>query len=245
MHSFDEVDSTNRWLLDACRNGAPSGTVAIARVQTAGRGRLGRTWTAPPDSALLMSVLVRPDSLPTVDTVDQWHLLTFVLALAASRAIDQLGASTSMKWPNDVMAVRPDGEERKLAGILAQADHGDQPGIVLGIGVNLERPLLLPEEVAVRGVWLNELIPETTRPTAKGLADLLLSELGDVLLTPLPGVLAHIRQRCITLGRKVRVETSSGDVTGIATAIADDGALVVETSETLRTFHAGDVVHLR
>jgi BirA family transcriptional regulator, biotin operon repressor / biotin---[acetyl-CoA-carboxylase] ligase len=241
IENFDEIDSTNRWLVEQSVAGAPSGLVAIARTQSAGRGRLGRTWVAPPGTALLMSVLVRPE-MP----VEQWHLLGFHMALAASRALTPV-ANVSLKWPNDLQMDRIDGQERKLAGILAQAQHGEHGGVVIGIGVNLLKPDNLPAEVDQRGVWLSE---RGIVLDAETLASQILEELGQVLVEPLADVIGAVRSRCTTIGRRVRVELGGTDVHGFdvhgtAIGIADDGALLVETSDGIRTFHAGDVVHLR
>jgi BirA family transcriptional regulator, biotin operon repressor / biotin---[acetyl-CoA-carboxylase] ligase len=238
VEHFDEIDSTNRWLAEQSAAGVDGGLVAIARSQSAGRGRLGRTWVAPPDTALLMSVLIRPE-MP----VEQWHLLGFHMALAAIDAIESVGgAVVSLKWPNDLQMVRSDGEERKLAGILAQANHGLHPGVVIGIGVNLLMPAELPADVAARGVWLNELGVESSPQV---LARAILNQLALRFVEPVADVVNEVRRRCVTIGRKVRVELSSGDVHGTAVGLADDGALIVETDSGVQSFHAGDVIHLR
>jgi BirA family transcriptional regulator, biotin operon repressor / biotin---[acetyl-CoA-carboxylase] ligase len=238
IQTFDEIDSTNRWVAEQSAAGARNGLVAIARTQSAGRGRLGRTWVAPPDTALLMSVLVRPE-MP----VEQWHLLGFHMALAACNALAPI--KVSLKWPNDLQVVRPDGEERKLAGILAQANHGQHAGVVIGIGVNLVKPNDLPTDVERRGVWLNELGGEGVEVDAETLAWRILVQLGLLLVEPVVHVLGTVRNRCTTIGREVRVELAGTDVHGTAVGIADDGALLVETPTARRLFHAGDVVHLR
>jgi BirA family transcriptional regulator, biotin operon repressor / biotin---[acetyl-CoA-carboxylase] ligase len=238
IQTFDEIDSTNRWLAEQSLAGAPNGLVAIARTQSAGRGRLGRTWIAPPDTALLMSVLVRPQ-MP----VELWHLLGFHMALAACEALAPV--AVSLKWPNDLQVVRPDGEERKLAGILAQANHGQHAGVVIGIGVNLAKPNDLPVDVEQRGVWLNELGDSNRSFTPTLLAVEILKQLETLLLQPVADVVSAVRDRCMTLGREVRVELVGTNVYGIATGIGDDGALLVATSAGVRSFHAGDVVHLR
>ena len=116
IRRFDSIDSTNRYLLDEARRGAPDGVVAVADHQSAGRGRLGRSWEAPPGSNLLLSVLLRPD-LPVGDR----HLASAAVALAAAEAVDAVtGVRVGIKWPNDLLG--PDG--RKLAGVLAEADLG-------------------------------------------------------------------------------------------------------------------------
>jgi BirA family transcriptional regulator, biotin operon repressor / biotin---[acetyl-CoA-carboxylase] ligase len=236
VEHFDEIDSTNRWLTEQSAGGAASGLVAIARSQTAGRGRLGRTWTAPPDSALLMSVLIRPEM-----AVEHWHLLGLHMAFAACRALEPF-AEVSLKWPNDLQAVRTDGEERKIAGILAQANHGEHPGAVIGIGVNLVKPNQLPADVEQRGVWLDELGGGVGSET---LAAAILNELGLLLVRPVGEIVEAVRARCTTIGRDVRVELASSDVYGRAVGIADDGALLVDTPAGVQPFHSGDVFHLR
>ena len=238
VRRFDAIDSTNRWLVERASEGAEDGLVAIADEQTAGRGRLGRTWTAPPGSALLMSVLLRPN-LP----VAQWHLLTFALADAALTSVRELGAQTAtLKWPNDLVAIRPDGQERKLAGILAQAVHGEHPGVVLGIGVNVRRPQELPDDVAARGVWLDELGVGTDVRT---LADAVLTNLDRVSAQTADQIVDRARATCTTLGRTVRVELPYGSVTGVAIGLTDDASLLVNDGTSTRVFSVGDVVHLR
>src|SRR5690242_18570837 len=102
---FDSLDSTNRYLRDEAAAGAPDGLVAVADVQTAGRGRLGRTWEAPPGASLLVSVLLRPAL-----ALEWWPLVTPAAALAASDALHELaGIDARLKWPNDLVV-----DDRKL-----------------------------------------------------------------------------------------------------------------------------------
>src|SRR4051812_16300557 len=126
VHWLSEIDSTNRYVLDEARGGAPAGLVVVADHQTAGRGRLGRTWGAPPRASLLMSVLLRP-AIP----VERRHVLVMTAGLAMAEALEaETGVAAGLKWPNDLLV-----GGRKLAGILAEAS-GD--ALVIGIGVNLE-----------------------------------------------------------------------------------------------------------
>jgi BirA family biotin operon repressor/biotin-[acetyl-CoA-carboxylase] ligase len=141
VRRFEELDSTNRYLLDQARAGAPEGLVAVADHQTAGRGRLGRRWEAPAGAGLLVSVLLRP-SLP----IEELHLCTVAVALAArSACTEAAGVEPGLKWPNDLIV-----GERKVAGILAEAREG---AVVVGIGVNVAWPPpdTEPTEVAVPG----------------------------------------------------------------------------------------------
>jgi BirA family biotin operon repressor/biotin-[acetyl-CoA-carboxylase] ligase len=118
IRELPEVDSTNRYLRDLARAGAADGLVVVADHQSAGRGRLGRTWEAPPGGALLVSILFRPAG-------PGW-LVPAAVALAAA---DACGPEVSIKWPNDLLV-----GDRKLAGVLAEADAG---AVVVGIGINV------------------------------------------------------------------------------------------------------------
>jgi BirA family biotin operon repressor/biotin-[acetyl-CoA-carboxylase] ligase len=248
VRRFDSIDSTNRYLLDEARNGAPEGVVAVARHQTAGRGRLGRRWEAPTGSNLLVSVLLRPDLAS-----DQRHLAAGVVALAATDAVAaSVGLDLGIKWPNDLLAA--DG--RKLAGVLAEADLIGPPGsghapIVVGIGINANWPAhdsdLPPELVGVA----TSLCQQSGRPVD-------LDELLEVLLTALSPRAADLstpagraRQasdfqgRCATLGTRVRIEVPGDRFEGTATDLTSEGHLVVDVGGVSRIVVAGDVVHVR
>jgi BirA family biotin operon repressor/biotin-[acetyl-CoA-carboxylase] ligase len=228
---FSTIDSTNRALVEVAQSGAPEGTVFGADHQTAGRGRMGRSWTAPPGSSLLVSVLLRPD-LPA----DRLHLVTAVVALAiADGCLEAAGFRPDLKWPNDLLV-----GDRKLAGVLAEADVGPAgvAWVVVGFGLNVNWPSPLPEDLAPIAVAANELAGGDVDR-----CDLLVA-----ILRSLDGwygrwddVVAAYRSRCATVGREVRVELAGETFTGTATALTDDGALVVGG----RTVAAGDVVHLR
>ncbi|MEA3018492.1 MAG: BirA family transcriptional regulator, partial [Actinomycetota bacterium] len=138
----DETGSTNADLLALARDGAPEGIVLVADHQTAGRGRAGRSWVAPPGSSLLLSVLVRPPASVA-------GLSSMAIALAAADAVGDLaGFRPRLKWPNDLVwpgdGTAPD---RKLAGILAEAHWPSEHevAVVVGIGVNVNWPADLPE----------------------------------------------------------------------------------------------------
>lgn len=235
---FVEVDSTNRYLLDRARAGAPEGLVAVADAQTAGRGRLGRTWTAPPRGSLLVSVLLRP-SLPRTD----WHLVTSTAALAATHATRALtGGSVvpRLKWPNDLVV-----ETGKLAGLLAESD-GD--AVVMGMGLNVDWPAVPPELEGI-ATALN-LAGATQIPT---LDELLVAWLrswhGWLTIAEAPAgpqrIRAAVERNSATLRRRVRVELANETFVGEAVAIDDHGHLVVDSDGHRRAIAAGDVVHLR
>ncbi len=214
---FEAVDSTNRYLLECAASGAPEGVVAVADEQHAGRGRLGRSWIAPPGAALLVSVLLRPQ-LP----IERTHLVTLAAALAALDALPDAGAG--VKWPNDVVV-----DDRKLAGILAEADGSG--AVVVGMGCN------------VRDDWFPEELRDTATAFRIERTELLVAWLRayHARLAALDDVLADAVEHSATLGRHVRVQLAHGTIEGIATALTDEGYLVVND----RVITAGDVIHLR
>jgi BirA family biotin operon repressor/biotin-[acetyl-CoA-carboxylase] ligase len=226
VRRFEELDSTNRYLLDEARAGAAEGTVAVADLQSAGRGRLGRSWEAARGSSLLTSILLRPTLPP-----DRLHLVTAAVALAASDALaDVAGFTPDLKWPNDLLV-----DDRKLAGVLAEADL---PAVVVGIGVNLNWDGPVPNggiaanQVAGGPVDRDEVLQALLAHLAPRTADW-------------PAVASEFRRRCATLGRAVRVELADESFTGTASDVSDEGHLLVDVGVCLRTVAAGDVVHLR
>jgi BirA family transcriptional regulator, biotin operon repressor / biotin---[acetyl-CoA-carboxylase] ligase len=252
---IEEIDSTNRALLAWAAvghddDGGPvgDGTVLIARSQTAGRGRLGRRWIAPVDSALLMSVLVLPGQLP----VERWPLLSFAMGLAVVDACREVGVDGIMlKWPNDVVIVDPDSPVgyRKLAGILAESSVAWGAGrVVVGVGVNLQHPTTLDPNLGPEAVpsWLSEHVGrvEPTTFTANVLTRF------DHHATTLPGdVLAFLdayRQVSATIGRRVRADLGTRQETGLAVDVDPLGRLIVrDDAAALHTLSSGDVIHLR
>jgi BirA family transcriptional regulator, biotin operon repressor / biotin---[acetyl-CoA-carboxylase] ligase len=224
---FETVDSTNRYLLQRAAQGATAGEVAVADEQTAGRGRLGRSWVAPPGSALLVSVLLRPALGPA-----RMHLVNLAAGLAALDALDALDAlrlldasePAGLKWPNDVVV-----GDRKLAGILAEADGGG--AVVVGMGCNVRPDALAPE------------LREIAAAVAVDREDLLVEWLRayDGRLDALDRVVADAAARSATIGRRVRVELAHETFEGNAEALTEEGYLVVDG----RVVSAGDVVHLR
>jgi BirA family biotin operon repressor/biotin-[acetyl-CoA-carboxylase] ligase len=233
---FETIDSTNTYLRAQARLGAPEGLVAVADHQSAGRGRLDRRWEAPAGASLLTSVLFRPDLDPT-----ELHLCTAAVALAAAEACREVaGVGPVVKWPNDLLV-----GGAKLAGVLAETEfEGSSCAVVVGIGLNVGWPG--PEGVG--GTCLDDLAAEAV--DRKVLLDALLEALGPrrALLDEAPGrraLAAELRERCATLGQRVRVELAAEAVVGVATEIDDAGHLVVQTEAGPRTVAAGDVVHLR
>jgi BirA family biotin operon repressor/biotin-[acetyl-CoA-carboxylase] ligase len=259
VRRFEEIDSTNRYLADEARLGAPHGLVAVAAYQSAGRGRLGRSWDAPPGTNLLVSVLLRPGSDPAAA-----HASTLALALAAADSCrDRAGVDPGLKWPNDLVV-----GDRKLAGILAEAITGAPaepvdgapagPAVVVGLGLNVNWPpritVALPDTVPVGATSLARLskVPLDPDQLLAGVLEHLDRRLADLLgpgteLQPEAHrtLIEEYRSRCVTLGRQVGVEEPNGSFTGRAIDLTGEGQLVVETPSGRRVVTAGDVVHLR
>ena len=227
---LSEIDSTNRYLIDEARAGAPTGLVVVADHQTSGRGRLGRTWVAPPGASLLVSLLLRPTVAP-----DRRHLLVMAAGLAMAEAVEaETGGVAGLKWPNDLLV-----GERKLAGILAEATAD---ALVVGIGVNIEWHEV-PTELTAIATACNL---EGGRPTTP--ATVLQAFLGRYTdrLEDLDASRAAYEARLLTLGRRVRVEQAGGVLTGVAIGVDPDGRLRLRTDDaTELAIAVGDVVHVR
>jgi BirA family transcriptional regulator, biotin operon repressor / biotin---[acetyl-CoA-carboxylase] ligase len=250
VHWVDETGSTNRDLLDRARAGATAGIVLVADHQTAGRGRLDRSWVAPPGASLLMSVLVRPSL-----AVSEASVLTSAMAVSATEACgDVSGVTPGIKWPNDlVIAAGPGAAPRKLAGILAESilETDSVAAVVIGIGMNVNWPGDLPPELADIAVALNHLAG----------ADIDREDLLVALITRFDHwydravagsqgraeTMDRARELSITLGSPVRVELAAGVIEGVAEDLTAAGELVVAVAPTgeRRTIVSGDVVHLR
>ncbi len=250
----DETGSTNADLAARAREGAPEGTVLVTEVQTAGRGRLGRTWTAPPRSGLMFSMLLRP-AVP-VPVLGWASLLTGVAVATAIRrmtawsqqgerflgARDDVTVDARLKWPNDVLV-----GDRKLTGILAEKVDG---GLVIGVGLNVglredELPVPAATSLAIEGAPLSDRAPllrAILREFATWYREWTALE-GDPERS---GLRTAYRDLCATLGREVRVELPGGErLTGTARDVDGTGRLVVAAAGGERAVSAGDVVHVR
>jgi BirA family transcriptional regulator, biotin operon repressor / biotin---[acetyl-CoA-carboxylase] ligase len=249
--------STNTDLMELEAVGrVPAWTVLVAGHQVLGRGRLGRVWEAPPGSALLVSVAV-----PAPGDVSAAPLVSFAAAVAIVDALqDACGVAARCKWPNDVLV-----GERKIAGILAEARSmdGRVRTVVVGAGVNVLQTVgelppgarVAPTSVAAEGgtadlqrllaSYLTRLrgLVDSHRRKRLGLAT------GTAIVTTTETVTATIleayRERCSTLGRRVRATIGAGrEVVGTAIAVEPTGELVVRTDQETVRVAFGEVVHL-
>src|SRR6266566_1106098 len=213
----ESTGSTNADLLARALRGEPEGAVLAAEEQRAGRGRMGRAWTAPPRAALTFSVLLRPAVPPA-----RRGWLPLLTGVAVATAVTGVtGVETRLKWPNDLLAA-----DAKVAGILAEAS-GD--AVVVGIGLNVStepaefpapRPGALPA-TSLRAAGATALDRSGLRP-------------------------GYIRLSA-TIGRTVRAELPGGQaLSGPAVGVDSDGRLLVRVSSGSEVaVAAGDVVHVR
>jgi BirA family biotin operon repressor/biotin-[acetyl-CoA-carboxylase] ligase len=238
----EETASTNALAAERAADHDANGVVVVAEHQTAGRGRLDRTWEAPPRSAITVSALVRPAGVAAA----LWPWLPLVAGLAVAAAVQRAaGVSATLKWPNDVMV-----GDRKVGGILVERidTPGAPPAAVIGIGLNVSQAA---DELPV---------PEATSLSLEGASTLDRSVILRAVLRSLGGLLARweaaegdmtglheaYADASSTIGRRVRVSLPGGEVVdGEAVAVDATGRLVVETATGERALGAGDVLHLR
>jgi BirA family biotin operon repressor/biotin-[acetyl-CoA-carboxylase] ligase len=199
---------------ELAQRGAPHGALVTAGMQTAGRGRQGRTWSAPPGQALLLALVVRdPDPL---------------LPLRSGLAVaDLAGPAARVKWPNDVLV-----EGRKVAGVLVEG-RPQEGWAIAGIGVNaaLDVSALPPELRETAGT-----LGRAPRALEAALAELL-DVLGTRIAESAAATLAALRERDALLGERIRWNDGAGTAAGIT----DEGALRVRTAGGELLLHAGEV----
>jgi BirA family biotin operon repressor/biotin-[acetyl-CoA-carboxylase] ligase len=221
---FRTVPSTNDIARELAEAGAPEGSVVLADHQTAGRGRGGRRWHAPPGRALLLSVVLRPARFGAGEAAP--GVLPLLVGLAVARAIGRTARiRAGIKWPNDVLL--PGGG--KVAGILCEAAlTGDSGGyVVAGIGINVcQTAAELPAELGAGATSL--LLATGRRVSRPALAGRVIAEVRRIVAhgaRPLdPALLAGIRRRDVLRGRAVSVD---GRERGTVQGIAADGSLLL------------------
>jgi BirA family biotin operon repressor/biotin-[acetyl-CoA-carboxylase] ligase len=234
----ESTGSTNADLAEAAKEGAEEGTVLVAETQLSGRGRLGRVWSAPPRSGLMVSILLKPDVPPTAQG---W--LPLLYAVAAASAVRRLAeVDVRLKWPNDLLI-----GERKLAGVLAERTDD---GVVIGMGLNVTlRTDELPVETAT-SLGIEEAACLDRDPLLRAVLREVESHYRDWVAAggdaEAAGLRAAYQASSATIGRQVRVELPGGQaLTGTATGIDHAGHLQVDSGHERYTLSAGDVVHVR
>ncbi|MBV9215313.1 MAG: biotin--[acetyl-CoA-carboxylase] ligase [Acidobacteria bacterium] len=238
---FDSLDSTNTEAMDQARRGADEGLCVVARQQTAGRGRRGRTWCSPPDAGLYFSIVLRPELAP-----DRLPLITLMAGIAVHDAIAEMGLSPDIKWANDILV-----GSKKIAGILAESvETTTGLAVIIGIGVNLTSSNF-PEEIS--GI-ATSLAAENTKGLSRSAAaveslvikflpywyEVLQSENGS-------GVVVEEWQKRSSYASGKHVRAALGDkvIEGITDGLEQDGSLRIRTGNGVTVVQAGDVERIR
>lgn len=233
---YATVDSTNAEVLRLAAAGAPEGLVVLAERQTHGRGRLGRRWHHLGEAGLAMSVLLRPQISPV-------HIaqLTLVAGIAVHDALVPLVPSLRLKWPNDLVH-----QGAKLGGILTEmrAEKRCVRAVVVGIGINLDRPSAgWPEAIGQQATDLASIAGRKVQ--RRDVAVAIVKALDDAYEEYLQAGFADLRQRWwaahAATNRWVRVHDGRTYISGIASGLDADGALLLDTGRQTRRILAGEV----
>lgn len=239
IHKLDEATSTNDLARAALMEGAQAGTGFRAVRQSAGRGRLGRSWVSEPGD-LFFSLVLRPKLPPK-----RVSAVTLATAVAVRRVLAAEGLSCGLKWPNDVLV---DG--RKLGGILVEGAFEGQSlvGVVVGIGINVALDVAaLPTplcETATSFAHLGAKAPELGELACRLRAGIF-EQVARLESGDLDAVLREWRQNNITIGRSVSWQGPSATRTGIARDLSPAGGLVIELHDgSLETIMSGEINHV-
>ena len=235
LQVHEALDSTNTHAKELARQGAAAGTVIIAQTQSAGRGRLGRSFHSPADTGLYFSLILRPDCKP-----EQLMHLTCAAAVAACDAVESAcGLRPGIKWINDLTL-----EGKKLGGILTElsfSTDGRVSSAVIGIGINVKKESF-PRELQPIACSLADFAPQPELSALAAELMLSLEEMSRCLLSDRAGLMDRYRKDCITTGRQVRIIGADSIRAGLAEAIQDDGSLQVLFDDGQRkTVNSGEV----
>ena len=235
VHFARETDSTNLWIKRLAKEGAPEGTLALAEFQSAGRGRLGRSWEVPEGTSVMMSILLRPKFEPQYAPT-----LTLVMGMAVAKAVKNLGFDVSIKWPNDVVV-----SHKKICGILTEMGvrDGKIDYAVIGVGINVNIREF-PEEMADKATSLYlESGKEFDRSQIPGLVMEAFEEYYEKFAATcdLSGLKEEYESILANYNQPVRV-LAKEPYEGVARGITDGGELLVEkTDGTIVAVSAGEV----
>ncbi len=236
LHYYHELPTTMETARELARKGAAEGTVVIAGTQTAGKGRIGRTWISP-EGSLAMSVILKPSlkNLPQ---------LVMIASIAVVRAINQFtGLESHIKWPNDVLI-----KGKKVCGILIENEvkGGSLNFAVIGIGINVNfKPLDFPEIADIATSLSHEAGTEISKVE---LTSILLFELERLYLDAQAGVPLHRewQQNMETPGKRIKVNTGKTVEQGKAETITENGNLLLRHDDgSLTEIVAGDVTVIK
>ena len=235
VHFARKTDSTNLWIKRLAKEGASEGTLALAEFQSAGRGRLGRSWEVPEGTSVMMSILLRPKFEPQYAPT-----LTLVMGMAVAKAVKTLGFDVSIKWPNDVVV-----SHKKICGILTEMGvrDGKIDYAVIGVGINVNIREF-PEEMADKATSLYlESGKEFDRSQIPGLVMEAFEEYYEKFAATcdLSGLKEEYESILANYNQPVRV-LAKEPYEGVARGITDGGELLVEkTDGTIVAVSAGEV----
>ena len=235
VHFARETDSTNLWIKRLAKEGASEGTLALAEFQSAGRGRLGRSWEVPEGTSVMMSILLRPKFEPQYAPT-----LTLVMGMAVAKAVKNLGFDVSIKWPNDVVV-----SHKKICGILTEMGvrDGKIEYAVIGVGINVNIREF-PEEMADKATSLYlESGKEFDRSQIPGLVMEAFEKYYEKFAATcdLSGLKEEYESILANYNQPVRV-LAKEPYEGVARGITDGGELLVEkTDGTIVAVSAGEV----
>ena len=235
VHFARETDSTNLWIKRLAKEGASEGTLALAEFQSAGRGRLGRSWEVPEGTSVMMSILLRPKFEPQYAPT-----LTLVMGMAVAKAVKSLGFDVSIKWHNDVVV-----SHKKICGILTEMGvrDGKIDYAVIGVGINVNIREF-PEEMADKATSLYlESGKEFDRSQIPGLVMEAFEEYYEKFAATcdLSGLKEEYESILANYNQPVRV-LAKEPYEGVARGITDGGELLVEkTDGTIVAVSAGEV----
>jgi BirA family biotin operon repressor/biotin-[acetyl-CoA-carboxylase] ligase len=248
MEHYAQAGSTNDLARRQARAGRPEGLVILADEQTAGRGRMGRAWAAPPRSSLLLSLLLRPTWLAPAEAFS----LTMLAGVALCEAVDQVTPRAALKWPNDLLlpvqtAAGP--TLRKAAGILSEIElAGDRIAwVVIGIGVNVSwspAGIVDGRDLAEVATSVGAAAGRTVErlPLLRALLERLDARYDALRRGDHANLFDCWRDRLTTLGQPVQIGLPHGELRGVAEDVERSGALRVRDEHgVLHTVLAGDV----
>ena len=243
---FDCLPSTNGEAVQLAQAEVEHGTVVVADSQTAGRGRLSRTWFSPPGANLYCSIILRA-TRPAKRLTEWLSWLPLISALAAAEAIEEVSSiHVSVKWPNDLLI-----SERKVGGILCESGTGmrSDPFQIIGIGINVnvdhnDWPADLRDSAT--SIWQErKIVVDRNRLLAQLLLELEQC-LDELVIHGTNQIALAYYQRCSTIGRTVRATLGNGNiVVGLAEGVGLDGSLRVRPQATQPGSGTPEVVHLR
>lgn len=245
---WNEIVSTNDRAIELAREAAPEGLIVLARQQSAGRGRQGRSWVSPQDSGIYISIILRP----TLD-LSMLPLLSFAGGVAAAQAIESVtGLRIGLKWVNDLVY-----QGKKLGGILCEVPGAQETAkyssdgwllpqaVVIGFGINLSIPQdCIPDELKERVASLDEI--SALAPDANALISELCNyfeeQYNNLRHNAAEIVLDEWKSRSVTIGKRVKASCGNEIWEGTACGITDSGALLLQMDDGMqRTLHAGEL----